>query len=110
MRNLAVFSCFGLAIVLGAISHHMLGPGNTAAMYQRAHNEVERIAFSEGGSEALKKAVTDERLAMKGLSLSRETARLLIGASVIMTIVGILLSVLVPKREKSNQAPQTFAE
>ena len=96
VRKVAVTICFFGALLSAVMGFRMLAPGSASAALYRAHDEMERIAFSEHGSDALRKGVTDERLAIKSLSTSRGIARLFIACSALFSVATILVVRFLP--------------
>lgn len=108
MKRTAIAFSLACAIVTGAWSYWLLRPDGAYAQYYKTHEVLERLAFSGNGSEELKKAVTDERFAMKSISISRGLARGLIGGSVLFVGLAVLLTVTsFSARNEPFQLPET---
>ena len=104
----AIIVCSLVALVTGALGLRLLSPGDTQQAYYRAHNEVERIAFSNDGSNELRKAVTDERSAEKGLYVIRDIAHRIIWVSVMFNGAVLVFGLLAQENRKTpNQSPET---
>ncbi|MDI1249536.1 MAG: hypothetical protein PSV13_11795 [Lacunisphaera sp.] len=93
MKRIAIVLSLAGAIVTGAWACWLLRPDGAYAQYYKSHEVLEHLAFGSDGSTELKKAVTDQRLAMKSVSISRGLARGLIGSSVLFVGLAVLLSV-----------------
>jgi hypothetical protein len=106
--KIAIIVCSLGAFVAAAIGLRLLSPGETQQTYYRTHNEVERIAFSKDGSDELRQAVTDERIAEKSLYVIRDIAHRVIGISVAFSGTTLVLGLLVQEKRKTpSQPPQT---
>jgi ABC-type uncharacterized transport system fused permease/ATPase subunit len=97
--KIAPFICSLCAAVCAIAAVHLISKNEADQRYYRAHNEVEKIAFGNGGSRELQEAVTHERAAQKDSYVIRDLGKKLVWAAAGLSTVAAIL-VAFPKRPK----------
>ncbi|MFA5058700.1 MAG: hypothetical protein WC485_11345 [Opitutaceae bacterium] len=100
--KLAIIICSGCATFSAITGVVLLSPGEAELRYAFAHEALERLAFKEGGSEELKRAVTEERIANKAFYFTRELARSAAWVSAALSAASLGLA-LFSKAKRPNQ-------
>lgn len=104
----AIIICSLGAMAAAALGLKLGWPDDAQKRYHLAHNEVERIAFREDGTEELRKAVTNERAAGKDLFVIRAVGRDMIWVAVGFSGVAFALSLLALKRQEPPEPTRPF--
>lgn len=84
-----------------------LKPGEDEQRFNRAHKDIERIAFGASGNEKVEQSVAIARLAYEDVYMSQAIGRMLVWLSVAISS-GLLVSVLLKAR--STKLPRVSVE
>ncbi len=102
MKRIVVTSALG-AFIAALASLRLSMPTDAQQRYYRAHNAVEQLAFRREGTEELRKAVTEERMAEKELFVLRDLGGKMIWASAACSAATLVLAVVALKRRPGDE-------